>query len=168
MWSSSWWWLSVDSCCFLGAVLSTCLADPPSRSPGITPHLVTCCPAHLSLPMIDCQGTWWILTLALALQGGPHTEAWKVGLLPMCLLPLARPPTAALPSLPSGCGFTANKLWASVCCGIIPSSKRAAGQGQPPCSWPRAPSKGLSAAQPHPASSVPSCGLHPFFLFNPV
>lgn len=72
------------------------------------------------------------------------------------------PQPAALLSLTSGCGSTANKVWASVCCGKMSSSKRSAHSFNPSHSWPHATPQGLAAAQPHPASSVSSCGLHPF------
>ena len=94
--------------------------------------LVTCS-ALLSLPMIDYRSTLWILTLALTLEGA--LRLWGPENLPpphvFSSSQPGSPQPATLPSLPSGCGSTANKLWASVCCGKIPSSKRAAGQKQP-------------------------------------
>lgn len=51
----------------------------------------------------------------------------------MCLLPPSLAPHGQprLCPLPLGCGSSVNKLWASVCCGKIPSSKTAAGQQRP-------------------------------------
>lgn len=62
--------LTAASLC-LGGSAAHMFGRAPSGSPGIMPRLVTCCPVLPSLLMIDCQGTWWILTLALALQGAP-------------------------------------------------------------------------------------------------
>lgn len=56
----------------LGVCTAHVFGRAPLGSPGITPCLATSCPALLWLLMIDCQGTWWILTLALALQGAPR------------------------------------------------------------------------------------------------
>ena len=135
----------------------------PFQPPGITPRLATCCPALLPLSMTDWWGTWWILTLALAPRGALDCEALKARLLPMFASSQpSSPQPAALPSLPSGCGSTASKAWASVCCGRISSSRRSAHSFNPSHSWPHAAPQGLAAAQPYPASSVSSCGLHPF------
>ena len=148
--------------CVSGAGLHTCLQSPPpaSRDHVMFSNLLPC-PALLSPPMTDHWGAWWILTLAPALWGALTVKCWKPASAPVCFLP-ARLPTAALPSLPLGCGSTANRLRASVCCGKIPSSKRPASGSNPCRSWPHAASRGLAAAQPHPASSDSSCALHPF------
>lgn len=102
-----------------------------------------------------------------ALQGAPDCTALKLAS-SLRLLPWAQLPTAALPSLCSVWGSTANKLWASVCCGTIPSSTRSACSMDPSRCWPHAASRGLAAAQPHPASSVSGCGLHPFGFLYPL